>query len=296
MSKLFVAGERNDTLFDIVAANVRDPQVAEGDLYSLVTCNATSAEQLMRVLNEFGQNGLQQISQHILSSSAEAMHRAIRELPEGRVENSMRVDGYDEPIDLHCTIDIAEGKILIDFSGTSGASTKGINVPLNYTDAYASFGLRCLVGSGVPNNAGSLAAIEVTAPEQCILNAKSPAAVSARHALGQLLPDVVLGAMAKVLPDKVPAEGAACIWNPVLLSDIGETPAFVINPIYNGGTGARPDRDGLSTTAFPSGVRTTPTEINEVSAPLIIWQREFAANSGGPVSYTHLTLPTILLV
>ena len=285
VSKLFVAGERNDTLFDIVAANVRDPQVAEGDLYSLVTCNATSAEQLIRVLNEFGQNGLQQISQHILSSSAEAMHRAIRELPEGRVENSMRVDGYDEPIDLHCTIDIAEGKILIDFSGTSGASTKGINVPLNYTDAYASFGLRCLVGSGVPNNAGSLAAIEVTAPEQCILNAKSPAAVSARHALGQLLPDVVLGAMAKVLPDKVPAEGAACIWNPVLLSDIGETPAFVINPIYNGGTGARPDRDGLSTTAFPSGVRTTPTEINEVSAPLIIWQREFAANSGGQGKY-----------
>ena len=67
----------------------------------------------------------------------------------------------------------------------------------------------------------------------------------------------------------------------MLLSDPTDESSFVINPIYNGGTGARPDCDGLSTTAFPSGVRTTPTEINEVSAPLIIWEREFAPDSGG---------------
>jgi len=228
--KLFEADERNETLFAIVAANVRDPQVAEGDLYSLVTCNATSAELLVEVLAEFDQSGLEQISQHILETSGTAMRQAISELPEGEVSNSMRVDGYDEPIDLHCKITIAD-------------------------------------------------------PEHCILNARPPAAVSARHALGQLLPDVVLGAMAVLLPDSVPAEGAACIWNPVLLSDPADEASFVINPIYNGGTGARPDRDGLATTAFPSGVRTTPTEINEVSAPLIIWQREFAPDSGGGGRY-----------
>jgi len=87
------------------------------------------------------------------------------------------------------------------------------------------------------------------------------------------------------MPESVPAEGAACIWNPVLLSDPGDETSFVINPIYNGGTGARPDGDGLSTTAFPSGVRTTPTEINEVSAPVIIWVREFEPNSGGAGRY-----------
>jgi len=283
--KLFAADQRNETLFAIIAANVRDPQVAEGDLYSLVTCNATSAQQLLEVLQEFEQTGLARISEHILETSSRAMQKAIAELPAGEVSNSMRVDGYDEAIDLHCKIKIADKRIAIDFSGTSPRSAKGINVPLNYTDAYASFGVRCLVGNRIPNNAGSLAAITVSAPEHCVLNALPPAAVSARHALGQLLPDLVLGAMAQLLPGSVPAEGAACIWNPVLLSDPGDEPNFVINPIYNGGTGARPDCDGLSTTAFPSGVRTTPTEINEVSAPLIIWQREFAADSGGVGRY-----------
>ena len=56
---------------------------------------------------------------------------------------------------------------------------------------------------------------------------------------------------------------------------------FVINPIFNGGTGARVGKDGLSTTAFPSGVRTTSTEINEVTSPLIFWRREFRSGSGG---------------
>lgn len=287
--KLFEQGERNHTLFTVIAANVRDPQVAEGDLYSLVTCNATSAEQLLQVLNEFAQHSLEQIGPHILERSKAAMLAAVAALPAEaetlELTNHMRVDGYDVPIDLHCRVQIEDGYITIDFAGTSECSAKGINVPLNYTDAYASFGLRCLIGNDIPNNAGSLGVIRVTAPTGCILNATPPAAVSARHAIGQLLPDTILGAMAELLPAAVPAEGAACIWNPVLLSDPGAAQPFVINPIYNGGTGARPDRDGLATTAFPSGVRTTPTEINEVTAPLIIWQREFAELTGGDGEY-----------
>lgn len=285
ISKLMDAGERNETLFAIVSANVRDPQVAEGDLYSLLTCNATSATALLDALNEFDQFDVSQIGGHVLAVSARAMRAAIRELPQGSARHSMIVDGYDTPIELHCRVKINTGinaeLIEIDFTGTSARSPKGINVPLNYTDAYASFGVRCLVGNDIPNNAGSLAAVTVTAPGGCILNAEPPAAVSARHALGQLLPDVILGALGKLLPGSVPAEGAACIWNPVLLSAPGADQSFVINPIYNGGTGARAHADGLSTTAFPSGVRTTPTEINEVTAPLIIWQREFEAGTGG---------------
>ncbi len=285
ISKLLEAGERNETLFAIVAANVRDPQVAEGDLYSLLTCNATSASALIEALDEFEQFDVGSIGAHVLAVSGRAMRAAIGALPSGSAQHSMIVDGYDAPVTLCCQVRIDNTEhneqISIDFAGTSGRANKGINVPLNYTDAYASFGVRCLVGNDIPNNAGSLAPVTVTAPNDCILNAQPPAAVSARHALGQLLPDVILGALGKLLPDAVPAEGAACIWNPVLLSDPGAEVPFVINPIYNGGTGARAHADGLSTTAFPSGVRTTPTEINEVSAPIVIWQREFAPGTGG---------------
>jgi N-methylhydantoinase B len=211
----------------------------------------------------------------------------IAALPAGEYHHRMRIDGYREPVELVCRVRIEHDGIDVDFTGTSAESPLGINVPLPYTEAYASFGVRCIVGNDVPNNAGSLATVRVTAPEGCILNARPPRAVSARHAIGQMLPDVIFGCLDQALPGRVPAEGASCIWNPVFRQAhaASREPPFVTNPIYNGGTGARPDKDGLSTTAFPSGVRTTPTEVNEVTTPLIIWRREYRQDSGGPGEY-----------
>ncbi|MCZ6658641.1 MAG: hydantoinase B/oxoprolinase family protein [Gammaproteobacteria bacterium] len=282
---LFREGQLDETLMTILSANVRDPIVAEGDLYSLTACNDAGADQLMGTLTDFDLEGIDEVGAAILSTSESAMRREIEALPDGRFDYQMRIDGYDEPVDLVVSMTIAGAELVLDFAGTSPTSGYGINVPMPYTEAYASFGVRCLVGNDIPNNAGSLRTISVTAPEGCILNAESPRAVSARHAIGQMLPDVVLGCLEQALPGRTPAEGASCIWNPVFLGvgGAGNTAAdnFVINPIFNGGTGARPHKDGLSTTAFPSGVRTTPTEINEVTSPLVIWRKEYRPDSGG---------------
>jgi N-methylhydantoinase B len=200
----------------------------------------------------------------------------------------MRIDGYERPIDLVAALTIRDEEIAVDFSGTSGVSTYGINVPLTYTQAYASFGVRCVIGGAVPNNAGSLAPVIITAPKGSILNAPHPCAVTARHVIGQMLPDVVLGCLNQVIPDRVPAEGTSCLWNPVLLGghgltdeDYGDATPFAINTFHAGGTGARPDKDGLNATAFPSGVRNTPIEVNETIAPLVIWRKEYRPDSGG---------------
>lgn len=283
---LFRRNELNETLMRLILNNVRDPIVAEGDLYSLTACNNSGAKVLLQTLSEFSIKSLADVSQRILDSSRRAMQDEIAKLPNGSYSQSMDVDGYDETIHIECSLSINDESIDIDFAGTSPTSSYGINVPMNYAEAYASFGVRCLVGNDVPNNAGSLDTIRVAAPPGSILNAEPPSAVSARHALGQMLPDVVIGCLEQVMPDRTPAEGASCIWNPVLLSDSNvsenyHSPSFVINPIFNGGTGARASKDGLSTTAFPSGVRTTPTEINEVTAPLIFWRREYLVDSGG---------------
>ena len=283
---LFRGGELNEVLMSIIEANVRDPVVAQGDLYSLAACNDAGGRQLKETLDDFGLQALDAIGDEILAASQRAMRREIAALPDGRHSYAMRVDGYDEPVDLRAALTIAKEAMHIDFAGSSGASRFGINVPMPYTEAYASFGVRCIVGNDIPNNAGSLGCIEVSAPPGCILNALRPAAVSARHAIGQMLPDVVLGCLEQVLPGRTPAEGASCIWNPVFLGAgaAGNSPGedFVINPIFNGGTGARPAKDGLSTTAFPSGVRTTPTEVNEATSPLVIWRKEYRPGSGGP--------------
>jgi N-methylhydantoinase B len=286
MTHLFRAGEVNETLFEILRANVRDPLAAEGDLYSLTACNRAGAASLIGILDEFKQQNLDAAGQLIIDQSRKGMLEMISQLPTGRWENLMRIDGYDQPVDLACAVHISEAGIEVDFTGTSGPSSNGINVPLTYTQAYASFGIRCMIGNEIPNNAGSLSVIDVRAPVNCILNAQRPAAVSARHAIGQMLPDVVLGCLEQVLDDQVPAEGASCLFGPVFLGGRGlisgsNSEPFVMNAFYTGGTGARPGKDGLSCTAFPSGVRSTPVEISENAAPLIIWQKEFKAGTGG---------------
>jgi N-methylhydantoinase B len=113
--------------------------------------------------------------------------------------------------------------------------------------------------------------------------------VTARHVIGQMLPDVVLGCLNQAIPNQVPAEGTSCLWNPVLLSGHGLTEddskiddqPFAMNTFHAGGTGARPGKDGMSATAFPSGVRNTPIEVNETIAPLIFWKKEYRRDSGG---------------
>ncbi|MEM8744900.1 MAG: hydantoinase B/oxoprolinase family protein [Pseudomonadota bacterium] len=286
---LFRAGEANEDVFEIVRANVREPLQVVGDLYSLAACNEVGGRRLIETMEEFGIDGLEEVSDHIIAASRNAMLEEIRALPPGTYENDMTVDGYDSPVELRANLTIGKDGIDIDFSGSSRASAYGINVPYTYTIAYASFGIRCIVGSRVPNNAGSLAPIRVTAPEGSILNAPRPCAVAVRHVIGQMLPDVVLGCLDKALPGQVPAEGSSSLWNPMMTGghglveghEYGNTPPFSVTIFHAGGTGARPGKDGLSATAYPSGVRNTPVEITESVAPLIFTRKEYRIGSGG---------------
>ena len=281
-------GKMNQTLLEIVRANVREPLLLEGDFFSLAACNETGVRRLLEMIVEFGLSEIDSLSNLILSRSRNAMLEDIRKLPFGVYRNSMRIDGYENEVDLVAQVTIGSDGIDVDFSGTSLISEYGINVPLPYTQAYASFGVRCLVGPTVPNNAGSLGPIRVTAPEGSILNAPSPCAVAARHAIGQMLPDVMLGCLDQVVPGLAPAEGTSCLWNFVLYGGHGisgggfanATP-FTVTMFHNGGTGARPSKDGLSATSYPSGVRNTPVEINESIAPVRVWRKEYRIDSGG---------------
>ena len=281
-------GKMNQTLLEIVRANVREPLLLEGDFFSLAACNETGVRRLLEMMVEFGLSEIDSLSNLILSRSRNAMLEDIRKLPFGVYRNSMRIDGYENEVDLVAQVTIGSDGIDVDFSGTSLISEYGINVPLPYTQAYASFGVRCLVGPTVPNNAGSLGPIRVTAPEGSILNAPSPCAVAARHAIGQMLPDVMLGCLDQVVPGLAPAEGTSCLWNFVLYGGHGisgggfanATP-FTVTMFHNGGTGARPSKDGLSATSYPSGVRNTPVEINESIAPVRVWRKEYRIDSGG---------------
>lgn len=285
---LAIKGEMNRMVLDIIAVNNRNPVEVEGDLYSLVACNDVGCRRLVAMMDEFGLESIQTLADHIIDASRKGMAAEIAKLPNGVYKNAMRIDGYEKALDLVGTMTITDDTISVSFDGTSPISSYGINVPMTYTEAYASFGVRCVVGGAIPNNAGSLAAVKITAPEGCILNAPRPCAVTARHVIGQMLPDVVLGCLHQIAPDRCPAEGTSCLWNPVLLGghgivdgNYGQATPFAMNTFHTGGAGARPEKDGLDATAFPSGVRNTPVEINETIAPLVFWKKEYRQDSGG---------------
>lgn len=283
--KLVAEGEVNALLLDIVKANSREPVANEGDIYALIACCEAGAKRLSQMMDEFGIDHLDELADYIIDTSYRGTLEAITDLPKGTWRNILKVDGYDEEIELHAALMIADDHLLLDFDGTAGCVGKGINVPLNYATAYSVFALRCIIGPDIPNNAGSLAPFRVTGPKGCILNAQPPAPVAMRHTLGQMTPDLVYGCLCQALPDQVPAEGASCMYDLPLRHVAGAVDRgdeqFALELVFNGGTGARPTLDGLSATAFPSGVWGSQVETTEAVAPVIISRRELRQDSGG---------------
>ena len=288
---LFKGGQLNETLIDFVHYNCRESKQVEGDIYALANCNDVGSDRLKTMMVQYEIEDLDELAETIIESTRNAMRAAISKLPITTTTNTMKIDGYDEEIVLKAKLSVVNDTIVIDYEGSSLISDFGINVPKCYTDAYTSFGVKCVVAPEVPNNAGSLAHIIVKAPEGCILNAPHPCAVVARSSIGHMLPDVVFGCLHKLIPGQVPAEGTSCLWNLRLGAGHGitkrdpntklENTTFTAMSFHSGGAGARPNRDGLSATPFPSGVRNVPVEVLEAITPIVIWRKELRQNSGG---------------
>ncbi len=276
-------GEVNETLLAFLRSNVREPGQVVGDFYSLAACNEVGHRRLIDMMAEIGLESLDDLGAFIFTRTRAAMLDRVRALPQGAWSNSLDTDGYDAPVRLAATVQIAGDVVNVDFTGTDGVNPRGINVPIIYSKAYASYALKCVVAPEIPNNWASLEAFTVTSPEN-ILNAPRPAPVSVRHVIGHLVPDLVLGALAKALPGRVLAEGAAALWNihmsvrPVAGAQGRRAEILMFN---SGGMGARPGLDGLSATAFPSGVMTMPIEATEQVGPVIVWRKELRPGSGG---------------
>ena len=279
-------GQVDRTLLALIRANVREPDQLVGDIHALAACNEIGLRRLADTLAEFDLEGLAEVSEVILTASRRATEDKIAALTPGSADGHMRIDGYSAPVDLKVRVTIGSDRITCDWTGTSPMDPKGINVPLVYTKAYAAYALKCAIAPEIPNNAGSLAPFEVTAPEGTIVNATPPAPVALRHVIGHMVPDTVFGALDQLLPGVVPAEGAGCLCNfqlslrPAPGAGPGARRAEVLT-FNSGGSGARPTLDGLNATAFPSGVMTMPAEATEQVGPVVIWRKELRPDSGG---------------
>ena len=281
-------GDVDNTLIKIIRGNVREPDQLIGDIYALATCNEIGHRRLIDMMVEFDLATLDDIARFILDHSREATLERINALPKTEATGEMTVDGFDTPITLKVKISIEDDKIISDFTGTSGVDPKGINCPLVYTKAYACYALKVAIAPEIPNNAASLAPFEIIAEENTIVHALHPAPVALRHIVGHFVPDTVFDAFDKIVPGLVPAEGAGCLCNfqmSVRPRTDAPAPSYArrseVLTFNSGGSGARPNHDGLNATAFPSGVMTMPIEATENAGPVIIWRKELRPDSGG---------------
>ena len=250
--KCFDRGQPNETFFDFIRWGSRLPVELEGDVYSLCACNDAGAKRLVQMMDEFGMESLDPLAAFIFDSSRRATVAEIARLKKGTFSASINSDGYEAPVRLAAAMTILDDAIEVDFTGTSGLSQRGINVPAAYCRAYSCFGIKVVVAPEIPNNWASLEPFRMKIPEGCILNAPRPYPVSVRHVTGQLLPDLMMGCLHQVVPDRVVAEGSSCLWNPPLRGGGsvsgqggGNRPVigdFEVITFNSGGTGARPGR------------------------------------------------------
>jgi N-methylhydantoinase B len=277
--KLFERGEPNQVLMQIVRSNVRQPDEVIGDFYAQTACNDAGGRALLEMMDEFELDSIDSVAEEIIRRSESAVRAEIRKLPSGEWRNETWSDGFEEPIVIRCTVRVAGEDIFIDFTGSSPQSTRGINVVLNYTHAYASFAVKAAICPDVPHNDGSFRPVHVSAPPGSILNALDPAPVASRQVIGHFIPSAIFAALSGALPGRLMAPGADPIWLSVWR---GQNPPFTLTVFQVGGTGARPIKDGLNAVGFPSGVAGVPAEVIESLSPVILKRRQLRPDSGGP--------------
>jgi len=282
ITKLYDAGVPVQSLLDILAANVRTPEEVLGDIHSQVVGNEVGGRQLLSFLDEFDLPDIEELSDVIVERSEAGMRERIAAMPDGEYRAELPIDGFDETVLIAVTISIDGDDLAVDFAGSSGPVPQGINVAFNYTAAYATYGIKCLISPDIPNNDGSFRPVRISAPEDSILNAQPPAAVGGRHLVGHFIPAALFAAMADALPERIMAAGSDGLWDTQIFGekpDTGERFAYVW--FSAGGTGARAGKDGLSATAFPSGIAGVPAEVIEILSPVIVRQRSLRQDSGG---------------
>ncbi|HAT34300.1 MAG TPA: hydantoin utilization protein B, partial [Rhodospirillaceae bacterium] len=285
--KFLIEGEPNQDVEEMILGNVRLPEQVLGDLNAQVTANRVCGRRLIEFLDDSELDDLSRLSTALQGRAETAMRNAIEEVPDGAYHATLDADGFDEDeTHLECTVTVKGSDLKIDYEGTSKQINRGLNTVMNYTHAYSAYPVKCALDPLTPRNEGSYRPIQVVAPEGSILNPTYPAPCNARQLTGHMLAGVIYAALAQAVPDKVIADsGSAPTMRAVFSGVSPKGNRFTQILFASGGMGACPEKDGLSTTAFPTNSGAGSIEAFESVAPLIVWKKEFREDSGGAGTY-----------
>lgn len=275
------AGKIDQALLRMILANVRTPVEREGDLAAQFASIERGAVRLRELVAKYGLRRLREGVRALQDYSARMMTAALRELPEGqyRFEDVLDNDGItSEPVSVRVAVRIADGRAVVDFTGSAKQVAGPVNANYAITLAATMYVFRCLIREDVPFTSGILRPIEVIAPAGSVVNAQAPAAMAAGNVeTSQRITDVLLGALAKAAPDRIPAASCGTMNN---LSFGGSGWAYY--ETIAGGAGASSGGPGLSAHhTHMTNSWNTPVEAFEHQYPVRIEQYRVRRGSGG---------------
>jgi len=280
--KLFKAGEPNEDLFRIIRLNVRVPDIVVGDLMAQLASNTIMARRLVEFLESKGLDDADALFSAVWDRSDLAMRQAIAKIPPGTYRGEVETDGFDHPITLRCAITVKSDEIHVDCEGSSVQQEHGINCTKRWSFAEVAHACICVAHPSSPVNGATLKRVTYSVPEGTVINATYPAALGARALVAMYLQGMIFRTLAQAVPDRVIAETGT----PPHLSaymGLGNGGRRYVDIMFlNGGLGARPTMDGVSSIGWPANIAGIPVEVTENEKPLLFLAKELVTDSGGP--------------
>jgi N-methylhydantoinase B/oxoprolinase/acetone carboxylase alpha subunit len=289
--KLQEAGKPNETLLDLIRANVRNPHMFFGDLNAQEAALVTGERRVHQLVERFGPDNIREAMQTLIDNPARKAKAEVAAIRRGSYtfEDFMDHDGIDlaRPVGIRVRLDVLEDRLRFDFTGTDPQVKGPLNAPLSKTWTTVFYCVMCALSDEISFNDGLASIIEIHVPEGTLLNPHHPAPVNARSITVNRVADVVLGALAFAVPDRI---GAQACGVPTGVSFGGVDPRtgrnFVFYESYCGGMGATRHGDGADAISTgTSNAMNIPVEAIEIDYPIRIRRYEMAPGSGGGGRY-----------
>lgn len=282
---LYREGEPNAEILRIIEANVRVPDLVLGDLRAQRAALHVGTKQLRALVERYGAETLEACADQLLDSSEQAVRDELASIPDGIyrfVDHLDDVGPDSEPVRMEVAVTVAGSEIAFDFTGTDAETSSGINSTLSYTRSYCYWVAKAITTEdSIPQNSGQLRPVTVTAPRGSFLNPTVGAAVGGRACLNQRIVELIFGALAQAIPERVGAASGQWV-NPIFGGADPETgEPFVFYDYILGGIGARFERDGVDAMSPVFSVESVPLELQEAQYPILIERFELITDSGG---------------
>jgi len=285
--KLYEKGQPNAALHEVIGLNVRMPESMLGDLAAQSAACRIAERGMLDLVQRYGIAELERDFGQLLDYSEREARRAIRLIPDGTYsfEDHLDDDGVNlnRPVRLVATVTVKDDELTVDLGGSSDQVRGAINSTLSYIKSGVYFTVRTLLAEDIPNNAGFFRPIHVVAPLGSIVNPRAPAACAARGVTGHRMVEVINGAIAKAVPERVRAagEGGATSYS---IGGYDMQGQYVLHrEAIVGAWGGGYQREGIDGCSNPrSNISNAPIERVENQAPVIVEKYEFIPDTGGP--------------